>query len=91
MAANYGNLGGVYQIRGNLDKAIEFHQKALRLDEELGSKEGVAIVYCNLGIVYKLQGNKTEAKRYYLKSIELFKQLGSPNAKKVQTSLDALQ
>jgi len=91
IAGNYANLGIVYEVRGDLDKAIDFYQKALKQNEELGNKEGMAGEYGNLGIVYERQGNKTEAKRYYLMSLELFKQLGSLNAKKVQTSLDALQ
>jgi tetratricopeptide (TPR) repeat protein len=91
MASNYGNLGLVYQTRGNLDKAIEFQQKALKLNEDLGRKKGMAINYGNLGNIYKLQGNNAKAKRYYLMSIELFKQLGNPIAKTMQTRLDALQ
>ena len=74
-----------------MGKAIEFMQKALKLNEDLGSKYGIANQYGNLEIAYKLQGNKTEAKRYHLKNIELFKQLGSPMAKTVQTCLDTLQ
>jgi len=78
----------VYRTRGDLDQAIEFYQKALKQDEDLDSKEGMAIDYGNLGLVYyKLLGNKTEAKRYYLMSIDLFKQLDSPNTKTVQAWL----
>ena len=32
IAAAYNNLGIVYQTRGELDQAIEFHQKALKLN-----------------------------------------------------------
>ena len=91
MAQDYGNLGNIYKTRGNFDKAIDFYQQSLNLDEALGEKEGMANTFGNLGNIYKLKGNMTEAKHYYLKSKELFTQLGSPNAKKVQTWLDALQ
>jgi protein O-GlcNAc transferase len=74
-----------------LDKAVEYYQKALKLMEDLGSKEGMANAYGNLGNVYQLKGDKTEAKRYYQMSLNLFKQIGSPNEKKVQTWLDAVQ
>ena len=91
MASNYGNLGVVYKIRGDLEKAVELHQQALKLNEEIGSKEGMAIQYGNLGNVYKLKGNITEAKRYYLMSLDLFNQIGSPNEKTVQNWFDALK
>ena len=36
-AVAYGNLGIVYRIRGELDKAVEMYEKSLKLNEELGT------------------------------------------------------
>ncbi len=58
MASDYGNLGIVYQTRGDLDKAIEYYEKSLVINQELGRKEGVAIQYNNLGRVYRTRGDQ---------------------------------
>ncbi|MBS0587978.1 MAG: tetratricopeptide repeat protein, partial [Proteobacteria bacterium] len=51
----------------DLDQAIEYHQKALKIDQELGSKEGMANAYTNLGNVYKTRGDLDQAIEYYQK------------------------
>ena len=38
MASAYGNLGTVYQIRGDLTQAEAMYRKALELSETLGHK-----------------------------------------------------
>ncbi|MCP5204917.1 MAG: tetratricopeptide repeat protein [Pseudomonadales bacterium] len=48
MADQYGNLGNLYQIRGELERAEEMYQKSLAIEETLGRKEGMASVYGNL-------------------------------------------
>jgi protein O-GlcNAc transferase len=90
MAEDYGNLGNVYKTRGDLDNASEMYQKALQINEALGNKEIMAATYGNLGLVYEKQGNISEAKRHWQKSLELYQYLQSPNAKKVQSWLNAL-
>ena len=40
MANAYGNLGNIYQTRGDLDRAEDMYQKALKLNEELGQQGG---------------------------------------------------
>ena len=77
MAADYGNLGNVYQTRGELDKAVEFYQKALQLHEALGSKEGMAINYANLGLVYQTRGELDKAVEFHQKALQLDEALGS--------------
>ncbi|CAD7854497.1 MAG: hypothetical protein [Olavius algarvensis Gamma 1 endosymbiont] len=51
MAAIYGNLGILYQTRGDLDQAEAMYKRALAIEEELGRKEGMASDYGNLGIL----------------------------------------
>lgn len=52
MTAQYDDLGIVHHTRSDLDKAIEYLQKSLDLNQELGNKEGMASDYSNLGTVY---------------------------------------
>ena len=43
IAVAYSNLGIVHWMRGDLDKAIGYYNKALEIHESLGRKEGMAI------------------------------------------------
>jgi tetratricopeptide (TPR) repeat protein len=75
-AIAYGNLGIIYQIRGELDKAEEFHRKSLEIDKALGRQEGMANAYGNLGIIYGIRGELDKAEEFYRKSLEIEKALG---------------
>ena len=76
-AVAYGNLGVVYQTRGELDQAIDYHCKALAIHEVLGSKEGMANQYGNLGVVYQIRGELDQAIDYHRKALALDEELGS--------------
>jgi hypothetical protein len=41
MSNQYGNMGNVYGIRGDLDKAEEYWMKSLQLYEEIGAKNEI--------------------------------------------------
>ena len=71
LAIAYGNLGVVYQTRGDLAQAEAMHRKALELNEALGRKKGIAHAYNNLGIVYRVRGDLAQAEAMYRKALEL--------------------
>lgn len=75
-AVAYGNLGNVYETRGELDRAIEYHHKALVIDEALDNKKGMAIQYGNLGNVYQTRGELNQAIEYYHQALALNQALG---------------
>ncbi|MEE9251217.1 MAG: tetratricopeptide repeat protein, partial [Alphaproteobacteria bacterium] len=75
-ATALGNLGNLYQTRGELDRAEDMYEKGLEIDEALGSKEGMASKYGNLGILYKTRGDLDRAEEMYRKSLELHEALG---------------
>ena len=75
-AVIYNDLGLVYEIRGLLDKAVEYYQKALKINEELGNIEGMASEYCNLGNVHQRRWKLDKAEEYYNKALEINKALG---------------
>ena len=77
MASDYGNLGIVYQDRGDLDEAEAIYRKALELDEQLGRKEGIASNYSNLGNLYQMRGDLDEAARYWTLSLTLACEMGA--------------
>jgi len=71
-----GNIGNVYRIKGELDNALEYHGNALKLNEELGSKEGMAADLGNIGNVYQIKGELDKALGYYGKALKLDEELG---------------
>jgi len=76
-AVGYGNLGLIYQTRGELDRAEEMLKKSLSIYEQLGSKEGIANQYGNLGVIYQTQGDLDRAEEMLKKSLSIYEQLGS--------------
>jgi tetratricopeptide (TPR) repeat protein len=76
MAANLGNIGNVYHAQSDYPKALEYYFKALKMDEELGDKRGMAIRLVNIGNVYHAQSDYTKALAYYFKALKIFEELG---------------
>ena len=52
----YENLGVAYQSQGNYRKAIECHEKYLKIALEVGDQAGEGRAYGNLGIAYQSLG-----------------------------------
>ena len=46
----YGNLGNAYESLGNYQKAIEYHEKRLKIAKTLDDRVGKGRAYGNLGI-----------------------------------------
>jgi tetratricopeptide (TPR) repeat protein len=70
-----GNLGVVYQTRGQLEKAEEMHIKALEISRQLGQLKVMAGAYCNIGNIYQIRGQLDKAEDMFNNAIEINKQL----------------
>ena len=79
MANQYGNLGIIYRLRGDLDKAEEFHKKALDINKELRSKDGMAINKWNISLIKEEQNKLTKALELTKEARELYEQVGIPH------------
>ncbi len=71
-----GNLGLIYQTRGELEKAEDMHKKSLEMEERLGLQKGMAGSYINLGVIYRIRGELDKAEDMYKKSLEIAERLG---------------
>jgi tetratricopeptide (TPR) repeat protein len=77
-----GNLGLVYQDKGEWDKAIEFYNKDLEISKKIGDVEdpirehGMAQTYGNLGNVYQLKEERDKAIEFYRKALKEFEKIG---------------
>ncbi len=75
-ADTYHNLGILYYIRGEVDKAVEFYNKSLKDRKEIGDKNGLAMTYVNLGIIYKNKGDFKKAIELYNEGLAIRKEIG---------------
>ena len=76
IAHTLGNMGNVYQIQGDMKKAIELFEKAQEIFEEIGDKRGMANQLGNTGNVYRMQGELKKAIELFEKSLEIFEEIG---------------
>jgi tetratricopeptide (TPR) repeat protein len=70
-----GNLGLIYQKRGELDRAEVTHEKSLAIYQKLGHQEGMAVEYGNLAFIYKTRGELDGAERMLLKAQAIHEKL----------------
>ena len=48
-----GNIGNVYWVKGELDKALKHYQQALKIFEEIGAVEGIKSAKYNISKLEK--------------------------------------
>ncbi|MBA3971708.1 MAG: tetratricopeptide repeat protein, partial [Bacteroidetes bacterium] len=70
-AGTLGNLGNVYADMGQLEKAMELQQEAVRIFEEIGDKQGLTICYSAIGIDYLNLKNYDKALEYFNRSLPM--------------------
>lgn len=72
------NLGMVYILQSDYDKAFPVLTQALRLREENDDVAGIAASHRNLGLYYEKTMQTAEAKKHYYQAIRYARQTGSP-------------
>ena len=63
--------------QGNYKKALEYHEKSFKINEEIGDKKGMADSYYNIGNIFSDQGNNEKALEYYENSLKIFELIGN--------------
>lgn len=87
IAKRLGNIGVAYHGQAEsitnlseknvlLNKALEYYFKAMKLDEELGHRRGIAIQFGNIGDIYYEKSDYLKALDYYFKALKLAEELG---------------
>ncbi len=73
VATTINNIGLVYYLKGNYDKSLEYHKKALAIKLRLWGEEHrqVAYSYNNIGIVYVEKGDYDRALEYHQKALSI--------------------
>jgi len=70
------NIATIMQVRGDLDKALDYYNQALKIHEENGSWQQMPIMLNNIGVVYYKQGQTQKSLDAYHQSLTLREKLG---------------
>jgi len=70
MANNLGNMGVIFSEQDDLPIALDIMKKALKINEEIGNREGMANQLGNMGIVFRVQGDIQKALYYNEKHLK---------------------
>lgn len=74
-AGAYGNLGAIYQTRGDLEQAKDYLLKSLEINKQLDRLEGQAIQYSNLGVIYGKRNEQQRAEDVLQEALKIFQDL----------------
>ena len=66
----------IYKYQQKYDEGLKNYFAALKIQEEVGDKEGVSISYNNIGLAYLEKGNAREGKVWIQKGLALAKEMG---------------
>ncbi|MFN8368669.1 MAG: adenylate/guanylate cyclase domain-containing protein [Candidatus Kapaibacterium sp.] len=69
-------IGNIYEILSDYPRSLKYFGMALELNEELDSKEDIAINLRNCGIIYGNLSDYPNALKYFTKSLVLYEELG---------------
>lgn len=76
LATSYNDIGVIFRLRGQFDKAIENYLEAYRHYSSIEDQEGLGKVLNNIGTVYSLKQEYDKALDNYQQSYEIFQELG---------------
>jgi len=79
LSSAYNNIGNVYRLQGKYKEALEYLQKALAIDHEIGDKSSEALSLNNIGNIFISQGVYEKALEYYFKSLAIRQEINDKN------------
>ena len=71
----FSNQAFLEQQRGNIPKALIYNLKNLKIQSEIGSKDGVAAAFLNIGIIYYHRGDHAKGLDYYQRGLKLAEEI----------------
>ena len=77
----YNSLGVIYSFgKSDYSKAMEYYQKALKINESIGNKSGIGSNLTNIGIIYQNRSDYIKALEYYQNALKMAENLGDKNS-----------
>ncbi|MCP5002352.1 MAG: tetratricopeptide repeat protein, partial [Planctomycetes bacterium] len=74
------NIAIEYKSLGQFDEALDFYNRALEIQQQLGDQERVGRVLHNMGVVYRDTGDPAQALELHLRALEIREQIGVPRS-----------
>ena len=71
-----------YQSLGDYQKAIEYHEKLLKIAQEIGDRYGEGAAYGNLGSTYESLGDYGKAIEYHEKLLKIAQEIGDRSSRR---------
>lgn len=75
VASGYNNLGVLFYIRGNNDKALDYFQKSMKYEKQLGNLLGQGECLVNIGSIQLAKNQFNESKKTFLEAYNIFHEL----------------
>ena len=75
LAGALNNIGYIHMSQGDNSVAIEYYQQSLRIQQEIGDKQGMSSTYNNIGYIHQHQGNIPLALEFYHQSLKLYEEI----------------
>jgi class 3 adenylate cyclase/tetratricopeptide (TPR) repeat protein len=72
----YNNLGGVFGEMGDLERALEYHQRSLALRREMGNAYAIDQSLGNVATVLSYMGRLDEAEAHYEEAMTIQERIG---------------
>ncbi len=73
------NIGFVYRVNNNPEKALEYTFSALKIQYELGNKARIIKTLNTIADLYNIQKNYDKGMEFYLKALKLSEEIGDKN------------
>ena len=88
LAGALNNIGAVYREQGELKKAVDYHQRALEINQEIAPRSSeTATCLDNIGRVHHEQGEPKKALDYYQRALEIDQEI-APRSSGTATNLN---
>ena len=69
------NLGTIFKNQGEYQQAIDYYNRSMKIEEELGNKSGIAKTLHQIGNIHFQKGDYQQAIDYYNRSLKIKEEL----------------
>ena len=91
MSKSLHQMGNLAYLTGEYDEARKLYLQSLKIDQELGDKNGMALSLAQMALVEEKIGHVKEALRLIRLAEAAFRELGSPYSQQAQKDREKLE
>jgi len=79
-AGYLNSIGQVYEAMGKYDLALDYFNRALKLDRELGDEKKIGIRLNNMGEIYMKEGQYAQSLNNLTRALQIFRKYNMPTS-----------